>query len=361
MMNVNQTNGNILLIDDNEQFCIVTSDLIDLNNYKVDYVLSGEEGLQYLHDNHCVDIVILDYDLGTDLNGLGVLKCINTQHPHIQVIMHTAQKKLDVGIECMKNGAFDYLTKPLDHNKLFERINKAMEKRKILFLNSLYFDILVHDLKGPLQNIMLAVESFNSTYCSTDADKKLVSLAKYSNWQILNMIKNILHITRFENHSYTLKYDKVQLKNDILSTMTPLIERIKLSEKQFQFIFNIKEDTVITTDREILMLIINNILWNALRFTGKDDKITVEINRKKDNTIVISIKNTGSYIEDQLRAKIFDKYFQAENPVENKGKNFGLGLTFSKMAIEALEGEIWVDSHKETETTTFYFTIKNRE
>ncbi|MCX7725916.1 MAG: ATP-binding protein, partial [Chitinispirillaceae bacterium] len=67
-----------------------------------------------------------------------------------------------------------------------------------------------------------------------------------------------------------------------------------------------------------------------------------------------------SYIEESQRESIFNKFFGIQKTIGSlKGQNFGLGLTFSKMAVEALGGSIWIESNKEPMETYFKFKIKD--
>ena len=158
-----KTIANILLIDDEESICIGLTDLLETYDYSATYVQNAEEGLEYLKNNSDIDIVLLDINLGTGMTGVEAIPIILEQSKYVQIIMLTSHDSINVGIECMKQGAFDYLTKPFDENKFFEIVPNALEKKKLAQLSDLYLGILVHDMNNPLNNISLGLDMLRIT------------------------------------------------------------------------------------------------------------------------------------------------------------------------------------------------------
>src|SRR5665647_1099170 len=104
----------VLLIDDELSICTGVCGLLEMEGYKVEYVMSAQEGLTYLENNPVPDIVLLDVNLGPGINGVDALRLIKEKNKYLQVIMFTSQDSLDIGLECMKRGALDFLTKPFN-------------------------------------------------------------------------------------------------------------------------------------------------------------------------------------------------------------------------------------------------------
>ena len=127
----------ILIIDDEKNICAsLTYALEDL--HEVSTVTNPKEGLALLKETN-FDLVLLDLRIGK-ISGLDILKSIKTIDPDIVVIMMTAFGSIDSTIEAIKNGAFTYLTKPLNINELIVTIDKALEFRelnkKVAYLNN---------------------------------------------------------------------------------------------------------------------------------------------------------------------------------------------------------------------------------
>jgi two-component system, sensor histidine kinase and response regulator len=354
-----QYRTHVLIIDDEEPFCVVTSDTLEISGYRVNYALSVEDGIKYIQKDCDVDIILLDINLGWGMSGVEAIPFLRNKFPYIQIIMITSIDALDVGIHCMKRGAYDYLTKPFDEEKFFKIAEKAIERKKISQLNDLYFKTLVHDLKNPLQNIKMAVNTFLHKEKTTQGEKDLLSLAHYSTWQIDTMINNILTIPKLEEKRLTIKKTEFLLEPEIEEKLKPLVAIILLTKRSFTMRTMTGKNYVLKTDKEFFFQIIGNILGNAIRFTPDGGKITITMEESEDSFLKISMTNTGSYIEEGLRDKIFDKYFQDRDNENSPVQNFGLGLTYNKLAVEVMGGKIWVESNRQPPETTFYFTVKN--
>jgi K+-sensing histidine kinase KdpD len=355
----NEMKAKILLVDDEESFGVITTNLLTLKGHDVTYVCSAEEGLQYLEKNQDTDIVLLDIDLGEGMSGTEALPVITETFPSIQVVMITSNTTLDTGLECMKKGAFDYLTKPFKNPELEKIIPSAIARKKLIRMRDLYLEILVHDLKNPLQSITMGLDAIDTS--DETVRKKAMNLARYGCWQINNMISNILTITRFEKASPALAYEEFLLEEETHEQLRSLVHRINFTGKKFVLGIDKKTDSKIKTEKTLFFGILSNLVGNAIRFTQQGDTITVMMKKRDKHYIEVKVTNTGSFIEDRFKDSIFDKFFKTSFYKEHQKQNFGLGLTFSKLAVSVLGGEIWVESKKEPMETSFYFTVKNQK
>ncbi len=96
----------------------------------VESAANGEEGLRkFQQSGH--DIVITDVRLPGDLDGLGLLKQIRDTRPETCVIVITAFASVEMAVEAMRNGAFDFVTKPIDLNVIRLQVRKALEHRRL--------------------------------------------------------------------------------------------------------------------------------------------------------------------------------------------------------------------------------------
>lgn len=360
----NNTKPQILVIDDEISICIAVKDLLEIYNYRVEYANNAEEGMTYLEENPQTDVVLLDINLGSGINGVEALSQIKERFKYVQIIMFTSMTTIDTGIECMKKGALDYITKPYDETDLLKKIATALERKKIEQMNDLYLGILVHDLKNPLQNIMGALEVVKYTLDESlsDQQKKFLESADKGVSQIKTMINNILSVSKFENGTLSARRESFPLKKAVDESLEILQTEANNQSKSLTTNYSIAEDYTIFTDKEFFSQVLSNIVSNALRYTPPDGNVAVDFKNTEKDVLHISITNTGSYIDEADREAIFDKFSSVK--IGNKrsnGQNYGLGLTYCKMAVDAMDGKIWVDGNKEIPETTFHFTIKNRK
>ncbi len=114
---------NILLIDDEIPYVTVLSNRLAKRNIIAAKAYSGTEAIQTLRKQD-FDVVVLDLKL-EDMNGIEVLKILRKMDPEINVIMLTGHGSEQAAIDGIKEGAFDYLTKPCELDELIEKIRKA--------------------------------------------------------------------------------------------------------------------------------------------------------------------------------------------------------------------------------------------
>src|ERR1035437_7782279 len=141
-MAVEQSNQYIFLIDDEPIQNEMLKDYIaERFKYQIKTYGSGEDAMKDMHLNP--DIIVLDFHLNAHLpnaqNGIEVLKKIKEVHPAAQVIMLSGQDKLDVAVDSMKYGAYDYVIKGETAFSRMENIlNNIIELRSVKASNSTY-------------------------------------------------------------------------------------------------------------------------------------------------------------------------------------------------------------------------------
>ena len=116
----------ILIIDDEEKLRGLLSRIIGLEGFEVIEAGTCKAGLKKIETYH-IDVVLCDVKL-PDGNGVDLVKEIKAQHPAIEIILMTAYGNIADGVQAIKNGAFDYITKGDDNNKIIPLLNRAIEK-----------------------------------------------------------------------------------------------------------------------------------------------------------------------------------------------------------------------------------------
>ncbi len=115
---------NILLVDDDKEVSQSVANLFDSDKYKFEFMEDGAGVSRYLQENQNVDLVMLDVNLPT-MSGLEVLKQIRQVKSEVPVIVISGFVSTENAIEAMREGAYEYLTKPFQVSKLLETVNKA--------------------------------------------------------------------------------------------------------------------------------------------------------------------------------------------------------------------------------------------
>lgn len=126
---------NVLFVDDEIEFLETLLKRMKKRDLQASGVKSGEQALEFL-DHNRVDVVVLDVKM-PGMDGIQALKEIKKMHPLIEVVMLTGHASVEVAIQGMELGAFDYLMKPVDIDDLLYKVQdaykkKALQEKKIL-------------------------------------------------------------------------------------------------------------------------------------------------------------------------------------------------------------------------------------
>ena len=119
----------VMLVDDEVEFLDTLIKRMRKRNVDIAGVKSGEEALIALDQNQ-VDVVILDVRM-PGMDGIEVLREIKRRYPLIEVIMLTGHANIEVAVQGMELGAFDYLMKPMDIDELLYKVEDAHKNKKI--------------------------------------------------------------------------------------------------------------------------------------------------------------------------------------------------------------------------------------
>ncbi len=119
----------VLIIDDEEKLRSLLSRIINLEGYTVIEAGDCTNGLKKLDKNN-VDVVLCDVKL-PDGSGVDLVKQIKDKYPTLEIILLTAYGNIPDGVQAIKNGAFDYITKGDDNNKIIPLIHRAIEKSEL--------------------------------------------------------------------------------------------------------------------------------------------------------------------------------------------------------------------------------------
>lgn len=125
----------ILHADDEEIFRIQIQELLSAEGYKIDTVCDGVEAINSIQKNK-YDLVLLDISM-PKVNGIEVLHFVKEKYPPLEVIMLTGFDNVKVAVNCLKNGASHYITKPFLTDDLLQTISRALEHRVIINENKI--------------------------------------------------------------------------------------------------------------------------------------------------------------------------------------------------------------------------------
>jgi PAS domain S-box-containing protein len=217
------------------------------------------------------------------------------------------------------------------------------EVQRATQLKSSFLASMSHELRTPLNAIvgfsdLLAEETPGAL---NPKQKRFVNHIKQSSAHLLQLINDILDLSKIEAGQLALRCEDFQVKDtlpEVLSTILPLLmaKNIRLEQR-------VETDQHIYADRVRFKQILYNLLSNAVKFTPMAGRIDIDC-RENGNSVCISVADTGVGIRAEDQAVIFDEFRQVEGPAETTQQGTGLGLTITKRLVEQQGGTISLES-----------------
>ncbi len=246
-------------------------------------------------------------------------------------------------------------------NKDLEQKNKELiaaneDLKKLDELKSDIISLVSHELKTPLSSIRISAE-FLESEAKNDPEvrKEMLEIIIRNIDRLTRLINDILDLSKIDTGKMELQLERV----DISEVVNTAIENNKLlsMKKNISITADIPGNiSQVLADREKLIIVMNNLLENALKFTPDGGSIVLSAKDDADS-IEVRMKDTGIGIEKDKLEKIFDKFYQVDSTSRRKIGGLGLGLSIAGGIIRAHGSEIRVESEIE-KGSTFSFRLK---
>lgn len=249
-------------------------------------------------------------------------------------------------------------------NKDLEEKNKELvaaneELKKLDEMKSDFISMVSHELKTPLSSMKISAEYLESeSSVDPPVQKELLQIIIRNIDRQTRLINDILDLSKIDAGKMEYRLEHVNVRESA-NTALENIRHIAL-EKNITVSMDIPEKlSMVLADREKLIIVLNNLFENALKFTPNGGNIVLRANEDMDG-IDINMKDTGIGIEKDKIGKIFDRFYQVDSSSRRKTGGCGLGLSISSAIIKAHGSEIRVESEP-GKGSTFSFRLKKVE
>lgn len=209
----------------------------------------------------------------------------------------------------------------------------------------IFFSNMSHEMRTPLNIILGMNELAMKEECSREKRLDYQKKIEYSGKELLEVINNILEVSRTENGLVPLEHTRFSLTEAFEKIVQPFREHAESEGKQFEIRTSV-EHSMVKGDAFKLTQILNNLLANALQFTHAGDRILVSLDQasmdSKNYTFIV--EDTGIGMLESFLPKIFDPYTQEKRFGEHMFTGGGLGMSLVKSLVTQKKGQIKVES-----------------
>ncbi len=339
----------ILLVDDEPVNFEIMYGILQSCGYHLRYASNGLNALAQVSRRQ-PDLLLMDVMM-PDLDGIELCRRIksNPDWQAIPIIMVTALDSKDDLARCIEAGADDFLSKPVSAIELRARIRSMLRIKQqqdalkaSLQIRSDMANMIVHDLRNPLTNIVLACDMLDRANLP-DKFQKRVDRIKIAELQLRSLTESLLLMAKLESGKIILNRENIALSYLIKESISDI--QAIADQKKIQITYEFQEaETLIWADALLLRRVLDNLLSNAIKYSPSNSQITVESCYLENNNVQIQVMDTGPGINDELKELVFEKY-EVGALIENIPQ-IGLGLAFCQMAVHAHGGSISVKDNQ---------------
>ena len=356
------------LVESEERYRIFinsTKDMVFLKDDKLNYLLVNEAMATFFGTEERKIIGKSDFDLMPEK---AAQKCLISDEQALNsgsVVVGDEQvgdkifntQKFKVPLSNGRYGIGGYIRDVTERREAERKlINQAEEMKELNATKDKFFSIISHDLRSPFQIFlgftrMMAEEL--PTLTLDEIQKIAVSMRSSAN-NLFNLLENLLQWSQMQRGLSSFKPEPFILSNGIVAIIE--LVRDAADKKKIALNYDVPEGLTVLADAQMFESLMHNLIFNAVKFTPKGGKISIAAKPMPDNSVEISIKDTGIGMNKNMVENLFRLDMQTNRKGTEGEPSTGLGLIICKDFVEKHGGKIWVES-EEGKGTTFYFTL----
>lgn len=229
------------------------------------------------------------------------------------------------------------------------------EQAKVEFVS-----MVSHELRTPMTSIKGYVDMLllGTAGGVTEEQKEFLSVIKSNVERLRTLVNELLDISRIESGRIMFSPQETQVEKVIDRVILSMKGRAR--EKELDLRSDIPSDLpAVHADADRVVQILTNLIGNACNYTPRGGEVVVCAHHHNSD-VQISVRDTGIGISPEDQAKIFDRFFRADNPVVQDATGTGLGLSIVESLVAMHDGQIWVESEP-GEGSTFTFTLPTQK
>ncbi|MBD5546259.1 MAG: HAMP domain-containing histidine kinase [Lachnospiraceae bacterium] len=233
----------------------------------------------------------------------------------------------------------------MDFNKMVEELG-SIETLKTDFVSN-----VSHEMKTPIAVIKNCAEILQMSEVTDEARVEYAKSIENAAARLSNLISDILKLNKLENQRIMPEVEDYNVCRQLCESILHFEDA--WDEKGIELETEIEDAAMVSADANLMELVWNNLISNAIKFTGKGGSVTVR-QTSDENHVIVTVSDTGCGIAKESINHIFDKFYQGDTSHSKEGN--GLGLALVKRVLELMDGDIQIVS-EEGKGSTFTVTL----
>ncbi len=373
----------ILVVDDDESIRKRLTFILLDRKFNVETASNGENALKKVGVQF-FNIAVLDYRL-PDMDGVILGKNIKRISTETEVIILSGRATLESAISAIKENIYDYLTKPVDPDKLIEVINSALKKQRLILENNMLLwelkmsnkklerlnkfkdgviSMISHDLRSPINSIKAFNYSLLEGYTGklNKEQREIIKTEDESIDIMMELINNLLDMRQIEAGELKMKKEPVDMVRTVIKPVIRILAP-QINERKLNVNVNCEENLpLVNMDASRISQVVRNLLQNAIKFTPKEGRIEINLTKTENQQVELQVKDTGKGIQKEFLDTIFEVFYTEDDSTKVREKTGrGLGLAICKEIMRAHSGLIWAESEGLGFGSTFILVLPIKE
>lgn len=368
----------ILVIDDEDGICRGIKRSLEPEGYQVKVCHDGQQGLDYIREKE-IDLALIDVKI-PGISGLDLIGLIHDMDPEIICIIITGYATIEMAVSAIKQGAYDFLTKPFSVDVLLLAVNQGLERRMLSLeakravraeeearrlacekerledLNQAkkeFIRLVTHELQSPVSAVENYIKLILQGYVPPDEEEKILRKCISRTEEERGLIADLLELGHLEI------IDSYQIESvSFAEVINRIVEEFEeeTAEKKLTLSVDLGENIpVVRMAPEQSRSLWSNLICNAVKYTPEGGEVHISF-KKIEDRLLGEVRDTGIGIPEEDQENLFTEFFRAKNARESGIPGTGLGLVIARRIVEGLGGELTVKSEL-GEGTTFKFWI----
>ncbi len=351
-------NSTILIIDDEPALLLGLSAMIKRQGYQVVTASDGSQGMQKAREA-LPDLILSDVMMPPP-NGFE-LRRMMSEDPRlasIPFIFLTARNGVEDRVNGIRDGADDYITKPFVTEELFARIDAVLRRVKVSQergreearegaqqdMEKLKREILQnfhHEIRTPLSNIIMPLEMVvNKKFEDPEEQIQFVRTALSSVDRLESLVTDFILLTNIDHDELNPIRQRIDMKNHILLPIQKRMEHYKT--KGLSFTHEIKGNGEILAPRREFTHALVHLLDNACKFSPSGGMVNLSVVVDTEGGATIRVEDEGPGIPQDLRGKVFERYYQVSQGDQRNHEGLGVGLFIARAVFSKLGGSVTI-------------------